>query len=221
MTLTPVLALLKFKSVKWMLVGLAFAVVCFPLILVAIPYVFPNARAKSGSYSDVVEMKEISMLSVQRLQFTKVITLTSPPDLQDDLDNPDMEIYIRRIMRGHVTVSLDFSKIDVTNSPAGKVVIKFPKLITEPFIDKWIFYDSYGTGKKDNINSVKKMTNAMDGAFREAMLKAALQSNRVERAKEQAVRIVEMLYPDMEDFVVEWPDDKKNAQSEEGGDANE
>jgi hypothetical protein len=66
------------------------------------------------------------------------------------------------------------------------------------------------------------MTKYMDGAFRAAMLKAALQSNRVERAKEQAVRIVEMLYPDMDEFEVEWPDDdKEQAQSEVGDAANE
>ena len=215
MTLSPLLAILKIKSVKWTLIGLASAVVCLPMISAVMPYVLPDSRAKTGSYSDVVEMKEIGLLSVQRLQFSKVVTATDPPNLETNLEAA--VIYIRRIMRGHVTTTVDFSKINVTNSPEGKVVVKFPKLIIEPFIDKWIFYDSYNTGN----DNTKEMTKAMDGAFRAAMLKAALQSNRVERAKEQAVRIVEMLYPDMDDFVAEWPDDKQDAQSEEGGGANE
>lgn len=212
MTLTPFLSLLKVKSVKWTLIGLASAVVCLPLISTVLPYVFPDSRAKSGSYPDVVEIKEISLLSVQRLQFSKVITVTSPPNLENDLENPNLEIFIRRIMRGHVTTSVDFSKIDVTNSPDGKVVVKFPELVTEPFIDQWIYYDSKGTGDKDNIDTVKEMTKAMDGAFRETMLKAALQTNRVERAKQQAERIVKMLYPDLE-FEPRWPEDSKSGES--------
>ena len=233
MTLSPFLSVLKIKSVKWTLIGLAIAFVGFPLISAVIPYVFPETKAQSGSYLDVVDMKEISLLSVQRLNFSKVCTVRYGTDSTTKVMNrlqawlgfnpsetnklEDAKVYVRRILRGHVTTSLDFAKITVTNSPQGKILVLFPELITEPFIDEWIFYDSKGTG---DVNT-KEMTSAMDSAFRDAMLKTALQPERVERAKKQAERIVDMLYPGME-FELKWPqDDKKNDQSDEGGNANE
>lgn len=246
MSLAPFLAFLKMKPVKWTLAGIAIAFVGLPILDAALPYVFPGAKAPKGTYLDVKEMKEISLLSVQRLNFSEVCTWSYGTNtaakakaiatkefdkvkelfgLGDSKDADDLsinsvenaEVFIRRIMRGHVTVSLDFSKITVTNHPTGKVVVKFPKLVTEPFIDQWIFYDSKGTGN----GNTKEISRHLDNEFRKDMLKTALQSNRVERAKEQAVRIVQMLYPDMDDFVAEWADDKNEAQGEEGGGANE
>ena len=222
MTFSPFLALLKIKSVKWTLIGLAIAFVGFPLISAAIPYVFPNAKARSGSYHDVVDMKEISLLAVQRLDFSKVCAVRHGTDSItkglnvvrnwigfDSSDTNSLEnskVYVRRIMRGHVTTSLDFSKIAVTNSPQGKILVLFPNLIREPFIDEWIKYDSKGTG---DVNT-KEMTSAMTQAFRDDMRKNALQPERVARAKKQAERIVDMLYPDMEyEFI--WPSDKKDS----------
>lgn len=232
---------LKMKPVKWTLIVIAISFVGRPLLDATLPYVFPGARAPRGSYLDVKEMKEISLLSVQRLNFSKVVTWSdgtntaskakavadkalskiglsgnrkTEDQLANSLDNAEM--YVRRIMRGHVTVSLDFSKINVTNSPTGKVVVKFPNLITEPFIDQWIFYDSKGTG---NCNT-KVITKQMDNDFRKVMLETALQSNRVERAKKQAVRIVEMLYPDIDEFVAEWPDDVKAVTTSDATEAS-
>lgn len=224
MTLSPFLSVLKTSPVKWTLIGLAIAFVGFPLISAVIPYVFPEAKAPSGSYLDVVDMKEISLLSVQRLNFSKVCTVRYGTDSTTKVMNrllhpwagfdpsetnklENAKVYVRRIMRGHVTTSLDFSKIN-TNRVNGKLVIEFPKLVAEPFIDEWIFYDSKGTG---DVNT-KEMTRAMDSDFRDAMLKTALQSERVERAKQQAERIVDMLYPGLE-FEPRWPEDSKSGES--------
>ncbi len=235
MTFSPFLAFLKMRSVKWTLVGVAIALVGLPAIISTLPYMFPDSRAKSGSYLDVVEMKTISKLSVQRLDFSKVCTSRSGTNTMaklkklagkytgwsfsssetDNLD--DSEVWVRRIMRGHVTTSLDFSKI-TTNSIDGKLVIEFPELVAEPFIDQWIYYDSHGT---DSDHDPREMTKDMDCKFQTSMIEAALQPERVARAKEQAVHIVKMLYPDMEEFVAVWQDDKKNDQSDEGGDTNE
>ena len=236
MSYAPIFTFLKMKPVKWALVVIAIAFVGLPFLDAALPYVFPGARASKGSYLDVKEMKEISLLSVQRLNFSKVVTFAYGTNtaskikaktdealasiglsggkkteglLTNSLDNA--EVYIRRIMRGHVTVSVDFSMIDVTNSPTGKVVVKFPKLVTEPFIDQWIFYDSKGTGN----GNTKEITRHLDNEFRKDMVKTALQSNRVERAKRQTERIVKTLYPDMDEFVAVWPDDIKTVATSE------
>ena len=190
--MTPFVTFLKMKPVKWTLVGIGAAFVGIPVIVAAIPYVFPGVKAKEGSYLDVVEMKEISKLSVQRINFSRVVTATNPKGLSVT-NNPSA--YVRRIMRGHVTSSVDFSKIN-TNSVNGKLVVEFPKLVAEPFIDEWIYYDSKGT----------------DQAFRDAMMIAVSQTGRVARAKEQAVRIVETLYPDLE-FEPRWPEDSKSGES--------
>ena len=200
MTLSPLISVLKIKSVKWTLIGLAIAFAGFPLISAVLPYVFPEAKARAGSYHDVVEMKEIDKLSVQRLNFSKVVTVTYPPNLETNLTKAT--IYIRRIMRGHVTTSVEFSDIVKTNDPNGKVIIRIPPPVAEPFIDEWIPYDSKGTGR---VNT-KEMSRAMDKAFREAMLKTALQPERVKRAKQHAERIIEMLYPDLE-FEPRWSED--------------
>ena len=203
--MTPFVTFLKMKPVKWTLVGIGAAFVGIPVIVAAIPYVFPGVKAKEGSYLDVVEMKEISKLSVQRINFSRVVTATNPKGLSVT-NNPSA--YVRRIMRGHVTSSVDFSKIN-TNSVNGKLVVEFPKLVAEPFIDEWIYYDSKGT---DKDHDPREMTKAMDQAFRDAMMIAVSQTGRVARAKEQAVRIVETLYPDLE-FEPRWPEDSKSGES--------
>ena len=200
--MTPFFTFLKMKPVKWTLLGVGAAFVGIPVIFAAFPYVFPNSKAKTGSYFDVVEMKKISNLSVQRLNFSKVVTATYPPGTSVT----NASIFVRRIMRGHVTSSVDFSKIN-TNSVNGKLVVEFPKLVSEPFIDEWVFYDSKGTKTDPRV-----LTQKMDKEFRDDMLKAASQTGRVARAKEQAVCIVKTLYPDL-DFEPRWPEDSKSGES--------
>ena len=108
-------------------------------------------------------------------------------------------------MRGHVTSTVDFNRIDEINSPNGEVVFLMPPLVSHPFIDEWIFYDSYGTKAKNPRN----ITSQMDNSFRLSMLDLASQPERVKRAKEQAETIVKMLCPDRESYVFRWQDDAK------------
>lgn len=157
------------------------------------PFIFPNARAKVGSYSDVAETKEINRLAVQRLLFSKVVTKKTPKT-STSLD--ECSFYIRRIMRGHVTTSLDFSAIAISNTISGKRFFTMPQLEPEAIIDEWVYYDSKGTGDKD---APKNATEGMDDEFRRALLdEITTNTNRIARAKEQAERIVKMLYPDEE-----------------------
>ncbi len=195
MSLTSFLMFLKVKQVKWTLVGIFLVFAGLPLIFNLMPRLL-YAKVESGSYLDVVEMREISKLSVQRLNFSNVVTVTLPTNATIS----NAKVYIRRIMRGHVTTSLDFSKIVVTNSSSGGIVVEFPKLDIDPIIDKWVYYDSKGTG---NVNT-RNLTSAMDRKFREEMMKEALKPERVARAKRRAEDIVQMLYPDMT-FKSKWP----------------
>lgn len=204
--MTHFLAFFKLKPVKWTLLGIGAAIVGIPVIVAAVPYVFPGVKAKAGSYLDVVEMKEISKLSVQRINFSEVMTATVPEGMETNLTQAS--VYVRRIMRGHVTSSVNLSDIK-TNCVDGKLVVEFPALVAEPFIDAWIYYDSKGTDKK---HDPREMTKAMDQAFRDDMMQFALQTGRVARAKEQAVRIVETLYPDLE-FEPRWPENSKSGES--------
>ncbi len=200
MNITPLMTFLKVKPVMWTLAGLSIACIEFPIIYATLPLVFSELRPKEGSNQDVREMKEIGLLSVQRLQFSNVMTGKFPKDA------PNLEkttVYVRRIMRGHVTSTLDLSRIDVTNGPNGESVIVFPSLDSRPFIDEWIYFDSKGTGKYDTSN----MTQAMDNEFRQTMLATATEPGRVERAKKQAEKIVAMLCPDRE-YLFRWPDDQ-------------
>ena len=195
MTLTPLLMLLKKEPVKWILIGIAIVFICLPLISTMMPRLFYD-KVEKGSYFDVMDMKEISWLSVQRLNFSNVKEAVQPKGAPLD----KAEVYVRRIMRGHVTTLVDFSKIVVTNSIDGKFIIEFPELVAKPVIDEWIFYDSEGTG---NWNP-EEMTKDMNKAFIEEMKNEALKYDRVVRAKEQAECIVHMLYPDMK-FESKWP----------------
>lgn len=207
MTMSSFLAFLKMKPVKWTLVGLGAAFVGIPVIVTAYPYIFPGTKNKAGSHLDIVEIKKISKLSVQRINFSEVVTATCPGEMED---HPfDATTHVRRIMRGHVTSSVDLSDIN-TNFVDGKLVVEFPKLVAEPFIDQWIYYDSHGT---DKDHDPREMTQKMDRQFRDDMMQFALQTGRVARAKEQAVCIVKTLYPDLE-FEPRWPEDSKSGQSE-------
>ena len=191
----PLFMFLRMKSVKWVLLGMAIVFIGLPIFSSFVSHLIINAKVESGSYLDVVEMKEVSKLAVQRLNFSKVMTSQKPQT--GPLEKA--EVYIRRIMRGHVTTSLDFSKIIVISNIPGKIIVEFPELVTESFIDEWIYYDSKGTGDNDP----REMTKTMDKQFREAMRQEALKPERVVRAKEQAEYIVQMLYPDIK-FESRW-----------------
>ena len=185
------------KIVLLTLCGIAFFCIGIPLYSLAKPFLFSGARAKRGTYSDVVEIKEISRLSVHRLLFSKVVKRSSPKG-EEDLDKCD--IYLRRIMRGHVTTSLDFSRID-TNKLSGKVVFIMPPLEQEAIIDEWVYYDSKGTGDE---KAPKNFAEGMDAEFRKTILGEALHPNRVDSAKKQAERVVKLFYPD-EEVSFCWP----------------
>ncbi len=198
MTLTPVLMFLKQRQIKWTLIGITIAFMGLPVIFSLTPY-FLGDKVKSGSYLDIVDTKEISRLSVQRLNFSKVVTSSSPKGKKLD----EADVYVRRIMRGHVTTSIDFSQITIISNSDGKNLVKLPELMPEPFIDEWIFYDSKGTGKYKTTD----LTKDMDKEFRKAMMDEALNPERVARAKKQAEDIVKMLYDiqDKEKFEFQWP----------------
>ena len=209
MSLTSFLMFFKVKQVKWTLVGILLVFAGLPLIFNLIPRLL-YSKIESGSYLDVVEMKEISKLSVQRLNFSNVVTATWPTNTTVS----NATVYVRRIMRGHVTTSLDFSRIVVTNSSGRRFVVEFPKLDIDPIIDKWVFYDSKGTGDRNTRN----LTNAMDKNFREEMMKEALKPERVARAKKRAEDIIQMLYPDMT-FESKWPQDPNTGTQSTVGEA--
>ena len=198
MTLTTVLMLLKKKPAVWTLIGIAIAFIGLPVISSLVPCILYD-KVEAGSYFDVVDMKEISWLSVQRLNFSKLVTATRPKDAT--LGKADA--YLRRIARGHVTTSLNFSEIAITNSPEGIFYVKFPPLNTKSIIDEWIFYASKGTDK-DNSGA---LAAEIDKEVRKQMEEDALKPERVARAKKQAEEIVKMLYDmqDKEKFVFQWP----------------
>ena len=187
--------------------GIGIPCIGVPIYSFSKPFLFTEARAKNGSYSDVVDMKEISLMAIQRLQYSKVMTYSDPKD-ENDLDK--CSLYIRRIMRGHVTTYLDFSDINtntVENSH-GEKHFSMPCLTLQPVIDEWIYYDSKGTGKKEY--GTGEITRGMNREFRDAMLdEATKNTNRIARAKKQAEQIVKLLYPDEDISSVsfDWPDD--------------
>lgn len=206
MTLTPVLMFLKQRQIKWTLIGISIAFVGLPVIFSLAPY-FLGDRVKSGSYLDIVDTKEISRLSVQRLNFSKVVTSSSSKGKKleeaEDKKLEEADVYIRRIMRGHVTISIDFSQVTIISNSVGKNFVKMPELMPEPFIDEWIFYDSKGT----ETYGTSDLSKDMDRRFRKAMMEEALKPERVARAKEQAEDIVKMLYDiqGKDKFVFQWP----------------
>ena len=183
----PVLAILKLKPVWISLCAIVGIGVVLPVLSTAVPLVFPAARAKTGSFVDVVEMREIGLLSIQRYNFSHVVKGQFPQNV--DLEKSD--IYVRWVMRGPVTVSLDFNAIKVSPPVDTNewTVVTLPPLKYDSIIDEWIYYDSKGT-KEHNPRNI---TSAMDQSFREVMDKEAKSPDRVDRAKKQAEKLLEQL----------------------------
>ena len=194
----PVLAFLKLKPVWISLCAIVGIGVVLPVLSTAVPLVFPAARAKTGSFVDVVEMREIGLLSVQRYNFSHVVEGQYPQNVDLEKSN----VYVRWVMRGHVTVSLDFNAIEVSkpvDTNEWTIIVSLPPLKYDAIIDEWIYYDSKGTKEHDPTT----LTRAMDQAFREKMDKEAKAPDRVERAKKQAETFLEQLCPDAK-LKFEW-----------------
>lgn len=193
----PVLAILKLKPVWISLCAIVGIGVVLPVLSTAVPLVFPAARAKTGSFVDVVEMREIGLLSVQRYNFSHVVKGQLPQNV--DLEKSDA--YVRWVMRGHVTASLDFNAIVVSKPVVTNewTIVALPPLKYDAIIDEWIYYDSKGTKEYNPRN----LTEAMDQRFREKMDKEAKAPDRVERAKKQAETFLEQLCPDAK-IKFEW-----------------
>ncbi len=167
-----------------------------------------TTRPRRETYIDVKDLKEIGLLSVQRVQFSRGV-LGLPPGVTPKSPIRDNDLYVRRIIRGHATTSLDLAKVTVTDT--GKtVVLHMPVLEKpEPIIDEWVYYDSKGTAKV----SPNELTKEMDHQFKEALVEFASDPDRQDRARKQAETLIAQLFPKKE-ITFDWPTTNKTTQTD-------
>lgn len=188
----------------------------FAMIVIAIlgisPWIYRQVwdtyfatKAKRMTLLDVTDVKEMGLLAVQRIQLSHVAEGSWNEDGSKKENVRDNDVYVRRIIRGHATRSLDFSKVKTVVESNGLVRVTMPALnIPEPFIDEWIFYDSKETAQR----KPNALTKRMDSDFKTALVNFAQEGDRPERAKKQAEDIIREMFPG---YVVKfmWTDESE------------
>ena len=172
--------------------------------------IYFSSTAKRGNIIDVTDIKGIGLLAVQRIQLSHVAEGCWNKDGSQKEKVRDNDVYVRRIIRGHATRSLDFTKVKTIVESNGLVQVTMPALNTpEPFIDEWIYYDSKGTANRNP----RALTKSMDSQFKEALRQFAQEGDRPERATKQAEDIIREMFPGHVVRII-WPDESERHNRE-------